>query len=347
MVQQISSQKIEHQLGQITKGISAKLKTWGSKGGEPSVPEIAECIRTWQKDIENLAMFSDLNGPAFQATQSAMLRAWNVRDDRKKSIPALKEVLTSIKGVPGELGKPAFVKSYQTRNMKGLVGDFAARYANDPNLFGELFPLRRQIQGFMTTVNGNVDPLTVNSVKTGIIDIAERYDVTHPIHQNAVKAIEFLNRAADQVDIQGASERSYKAAAQAIDQMGVAAEMDNAPQGYAPELKGYAAKSVHDEVEELQRMFYGYKFTTPQEFLPRAKAQVNTIHSAMRQNYDPKAERIVNTIAQHINDALGNARSVAAKSLGSEGWDADVISIPVNAALDRVDALSRHLQDNI
>ncbi len=76
--------------------VDSTLKSWKSIGGEPTLPDVASKIDEWGQDISALDNFDESITPAFQSAKAAIHAAWNVRDDRKKAIASLSNVLNAL-----------------------------------------------------------------------------------------------------------------------------------------------------------------------------------------------------------------------------------------------------------
>ena len=332
-------------LERLTQVMKQTLKTWNSPGGQPTLPDVAASMSAWKGDLQILSYHDETNGPSFQKARAKMEEAWDNRDNRDVAIETVEEALGALEGMPEEMESPEFVKSYRRRNIKSLYGEDIARYDSDPHVFGELYEIRRQVSGFSSASSpDHIDHTNLVRVKSALMDITERYDSMNPINSYGHRAVKSLTMA-DNSRRQPARMRQYFSnALQALDEMGAHADLHHAPVGYKATLIDNADEAL-DAVEAMQDLMYTQPFYSPAEFMPKALKAVEWVIDSVEPFYDPKASRMAQAVKSLLLESNESAGSYRVKSLGFNAWQFDGVSNPFNAAVNKLDALDRHIRN--
>lgn len=339
-----SNTTVEFQVNRLVKTIEHSYRKWIRPDGTPSLPDVAESLKAWKDDIDRLGVFSQVNGPSYSKAINGIQNAWKYRDDRKKAVDSIKPVISALKGISGEMKTPDFRSSYTNRTAKSLFGD-TARYASDPNQFQDIYGVRRMLSGFeaMKSVS-NIDVVELRNAAEHIREFGNRYDVGSELHTISHRAADYMSAASRETN-PVRIKTSISNAVKLVDQLGFEIEKTNSPVGYKTEMSGVAAKMVSSAVDDVQTLMYGYHFQSPESFLPQAIKSVRRLQEVMRNYYDPKAMRFVQTALDKLIAA--NQFSPAAKSMHSIGWQVPAISDPFNVALNAIDTLARHVTNRM
>jgi hypothetical protein len=336
-----SNTTIEFQVNRLVKTIEHSYRKWTRPDGSPSLPDVAENIKSWKDDIDRLGAFSQVNGPSYSKAIDGIQAAWNFRDDRKKAVACIQPVISALKGISGEMQTPDFRATYTNRTAKSLFGDMISRYSSDPNQFQDIYGIRRMLAGFnsMKSVS-NIDEIDLRSGAEQLREFSRRYDAGTQLNGLAQRAADYMvaaSRGENPIRVKSCISNAVKI----VDQLGFEIEKSYSPSGYKTEMTGVAAKSVSDEVENVQRLMYGYHFQSPSTFLPQAVRSVKHLIGVMQNYYDPKAVRMAQTALEKLT--IANQYSPAAKSMNNLGWQVPSISEPFNVALNAIDTLARHV----
>lgn len=341
----MSQNDVIFQLKRLIKSIESADKKWSRPDRKPTLVDLSEAIRTWRSDLERLGAFDAIHGVAYHAAQSAVMKAWNDRDNRDKAMAQVKTMVVSLKGIEGEMKAPEYRTLQERRAQKSLYGEFVAGYAGDPNDFGDLYQIRRQIAGFQAA-DGDFDPVILSRVKADLRAISQQYEPGTEVRHFADTAISAL------VQVDRVTPRAVKSminqAAVAVDDMGHAISKKVAPTGYKAEITDMTAgDQLVPAIEKLQTTLYGYHFENPSTFLPRALREAKRVKAVVAEFFDPRANRIAGEIEDSLIAAAEASKDSAVKSMAYRGWEFQEVSAPFNVALNNIDMLDRHVRSQI
>lgn len=339
----MSNTTIDFQVKRLVRTMEQSYKRWSRPDGSPTISDVAENVKSWMNDINRLGAYTEINGPSYSKAVDGISNAWNHRDNSKKAIGSVKDVITALKNIAGEMQTPEYKTARENRTTKSLFGDFASRYASDPNLFSEIYSVRRMLTGFQSMKSVDmVDPIALRDGADKMMEIASRYDKGLPIHNLTFNASKYMSAASRDTNPRRLKS-CLDAAIKMIDMAGQVIEEMYSPKGYKSEMKGSAADDVLKSVDAVQTLMYGYSFKSPHEFLPGAIKSVRNLIATMSNYYDPKALRMANAALDYLNTAYKG--SAATKSIHLNGWQYSDVANPFNAALNTIDALARHVSN--
>lgn len=334
----------EFELNRLAKSISKALRNWKSPGGEPSVPDLAESVRGWKDDLERLSIHDDLNSKSFQTAHRKMAKAWAHRDSREDAIEALDEAVNALEDVPAEMSVPEPMKSYQIRNIRSLYGEEIGRYGYEPNVFGDIYEIHRQLEGFETAPSSrHVDYTNVVRVKSSLQEVTDRYPQGSPLNTLGQRAIKSISMAQAAMNRPAHMRRFFSNAASLVSDMGAQADVYHSPVSYKAQLQ-HGADDAVEAIEDMQDLMYSQAFYSPQEFVSKAVKAIARVQAAIAPYYDPKATRLANSIRDNLEVAQDNLRDARIKSIGHGAWQHDAVAQPFNEAMNRLGALEAHVR---
>lgn len=343
----IKSDRELFDLKRLTKSIRDTLKNWKSRGGEPSIPDMASAIQGWESDAEKLKMYTNLNSVSFQKAMTKLNEAWAERTVRVKAIKAVEECLASLEGIQSEISAPETTKRQHKSTMKSLFGDSIGRYSYDPDVFPELYKIKRHINGFLATQrNDRIDFENVKHVKAMIDSVVTRSEIDTPMYQYAMKASRLLQGAINSRERGYAVKANLSEASIAIDQIGIASERYYSPTGYKSQLSAISASDVALMLDKLEDMVYEKPFNTPIELATKAIKSLNRIVQNLNQYYDPKAKRLAEEARDNFINAHASAKS-SVKTLQTNDWRNQSVITQFESAMSKISELKKHMENVI
>lgn len=334
----------DYELKRLTRSMAKTLTVWKTKGGEPSLPDMAQAIQGWKDDLERLAVHDDLNSVSFQTANRKMAKAWSNRDTRKVAIEAAEESYEALASVSDEIGAPEPVKSYEVRNRIGLYGDEIGRYAYEPNVFGDLHEISRQIAGFQTAPSPNhIDYTNMLRVKAELREVAERYPYNSPIHHHGSAAVKSLDLAQSARNHPTRMRQYFSQALENVNEMGAAADIYHSPVAYKAQLV-HDKEGAEEAIADMEYRMYSQPFESPEEFISGAIKAANRVIRAIAPYYDPKASRLAQSVKDHLEIAEGTLQDARVKSIGQNVWNYDQFNTYFEEAMNRLSDLDAYVR---
>lgn len=334
----------EFELNRLTRTIAKSLKNWNSPGGQPSVPDMAEAVRGWKNDLERLTVHDELNSRSFQTAHRKMAKAWAYRDSREDAIEALDEALQALEDVPAEMAVPEPVKTYKVRNIKSLYGEEIGRYGYEPAVFGDIYEIHRQLEGFESAPSSSyIDYTNVVRVKSALQNVTSRYPQGSRLNQLGSRAIKSISMAQSAQNRPAFMRKYFSDAVMLVGEMGAEADVYHSPVAYKAQL-GHDTEDAMLAIEDMQELMYSQPFYSPQEFMNMAMKAIGRVQSAIQPYYDPKATRLANSIQENLAIARENIHDARIKSIGNNAWEHGAVAEPFNEALNRLGALEAHVR---
>lgn len=339
----VDKKEVLRRVKTVKTALNKQYTRWNKQGGSPTTSDIALNVRSWIDDMEHLSVFSDANSVGFQKAYNSLQEAWDNRDNKMKAIRHVGDALEALKAIPDEMVTSSVTTAERTKSIKSLYGEENARHMIDPNIFGEIQEIRRQISGYRAAKSLSRFPIKdVQRLQNSLREIAARYPSGTELNVLASTASESVNRAFKS-DNSVISNRYIEQALNTVDSLLKASNKHYSPEAYSPNLTGESAASVKSLVDELHEMFYGYHFEMPDKFLPKAVSATKRVVKSLQGYDDPRSRRIADGILNALEVAAGNSKNTAVKSGGLNSWKYEPIAIPFNDALNLVDTLEKQL----
>ncbi len=337
-----TNEQFGYKFHQLQKQIKQHYIKW-TRNGYPALSEMADSVKSWKSDADLLTINQESLTPSFQEAVLALEEAYENRDDREAVLSFIKRAMVLFNSVKEELEVPELTTATQTKTVKGLYGDFVARYHNEPNNMIDIYSISRKIKALQ--VSGIKTRKNLSFVIEDIEQLAGAYTPGHPVVKMLTAAAKSLQ---DSLAYEGQSKP--KIAQSLVDKadkyvVEAAAMINNAAntQNQRPELDSISAKSVQAELNNLLNVVTGYHFNTPNEFLPKVVKVANRVKSVIDQHYDPKSSRLIKNIISNLQLAASVSNDTSVKSIRQNGWRVEAIEAPFNIALSNIDALKTHL----
>ena len=205
-------------LGALQKTMDTTLFRWGKV--EPTLSAVANAIKGWQLDVENILYTKEYNNQATKNAQLALEEAWHNRDNRhlalKAANDARKELAASLQMVQDE--KDEFVPAYVKKTMAYAMKSEAKPEPGFMELKNWVTEARQQLReiemvpqnnrqyiAFNSNLEGNIYNNTTSRVKSWLRQNATQiYGSVTVDSQNAIKAVDQLL-----TEIEGISSNPY------------------------------------------------------------------------------------------------------------------------------------------
>lgn len=324
---------------QLAKAIRTTLRRWGKS--LPSLPDVADQVAGWKKDIENMDVLPEINGNSYQSALSLITKAWENRDDKQKMLDDCAAAADELDNISVEMETPDFQPKYAKRHAKALFND-ASQYAMRNNEISDIYQIKRLLGGMQKGGMKAVNYTNIKAVRDALISLADSHGAAHPIYHTAMKAVQYVN-AAHNSDNVLAKMRYLGTVEEMVDEIGNISVKSHTPTGYIPELDSVGAQDILKKHEGLRRLVNGYNFSSPDAFLPQAIKASRDIIAAVNLYFDPRAKRLAANMHDSFVMANNQSHSARVKSLGMGGWNADEVFTPFDTALNYLSELETHL----